>query len=205
MDVVKRNATLTPEVVNRTVGEAVVEITAVDELTGEPVVNGTIELTLPDGTVLTAVTDENGVARFDNVSVPVGVNDFDAKLIENPIYNEADTELTINTEPTEIEPEVINPVVGETEIEIVLKDPVTGDVLANKPVVITLPDGSTINATTDDNGVVRTDVDLPAGENDLVVDFAGDDEYGPSTTPFVVDVVKRNATLTPEVVNRTVN
>ena len=203
VNVVKRNATLTPEVVNRTTGEAVVEITAVDDLTGKPVVNGTIELTLPNGTVLKAITDENGVARFENVDVPVGVNDFDAKLIENPIYNEADTDVTIKTEPTDIKDEVINNIIGDTEIELVLKNPDTGDLLADKEVTVTLPDGKTITKRTDDDGKLRLPLDLPAGENNLVVDFAGDEEYGPSTHPMVVDVVKRNATLTPTVKDNT--
>ena len=204
VNVVKRNATLTPVVKDKVNGKALVEITAIDDLTGEPVVNATVELTLPDGTKMFAKTDKNGVAKFDNVPYGIGVTDFDARLVENPVYNEADTNLSIeySVEP-DIGPEVINPVIGETEVEIVLVDPVTGDRLINKTVVVTLPDGSNVTAVTDENGGLDLPVDLPAGYNELVVYFAGDEEYSPSSTTFPVDVVKRNATLTPTVQDQT--
>jgi hypothetical protein len=102
VDVVKRNATLTPTVRENVNGTAVVDILAIDDLTGKPVVNGTVELTLADGTKVTAITDENGIATFTGVNVPVGETVYDAKLIENPIYNEADTNVTIDNVPKAI-------------------------------------------------------------------------------------------------------
>ena len=297
MDVVVRPSEITAEPGNTTLGNSTVNITLVDPETGEPIPNAPVVITLPDGTEVPAVTDENGTVEVP-VDLPVGTHTLDVSYPGDDTYGPSSTtvDITINPRPSEIEAEVlnntpgnvtisatvtdaetglpvpngpvevyvngtlvgtgevvdgkvtiptnitepgnydfevkylgnenytasednlpvdvesheseiegttINNVVGDTEIEITLKDPDTGDVLANREVTVTLPDGSNKTATTDENGKVRLPLDLPAGENDLVLSFAGDDEYGPSTTPMVVDVVKRNATLNPEVVNRT--
>ena len=202
----KRDAILTPTVKDVINDTSIVEIAAVDSETGKPIINGTIELTLPDGTKVQAITDDEGIATFYNVPVPEKVNDYDAKLIENPVYNEAETNVTIEKEtikPSDIEPEIMNNIVGNTSIRVTLTDPDTGDRLINKPVIVTLPDGTNITGQTDDNGVLELPLDLPAGENELTITFPGDDTYKAATKPLVVDVVKRNATLTPTVVNKT--
>ncbi|MBE6486279.1 MAG: hypothetical protein E7Z85_05515 [Methanosphaera stadtmanae] len=297
VDVVGRPSEITAEPGNETLGNSTVNITLVDPETNEPIPNAPVIITLPDGTNITATTDENGTVEVP-VDLPVGPHTLNVTYPGNETYSPSNTtvDLTINPRPSDIEAEVvnntpgnvtitanvtyaetglpvpngpvevyvngtlvgtgevvdgkvtivtditepgsydfdvrylgnenytssdddvpadvvsreteisgdvINNIIGDTEIEITLKDPVTGDLLANKEVIVTLPDGTNVTAVTGDDGKVRLPLDLPAGPNDLVLTFAGDDEYEASTSPMVVDVVKRNATLTPEVVNRT--
>ena len=130
---------------------------------------------------------------------------FDVEYLGNQNYTSSDdvVDTPVISHPTEIEEQVLDPIIGETEIEIELVDPDTGDKLINKSVIIKLPNGTTINAKTDENGILDLPVDLPAGLNYLTVIFEGDEDYRPSTTPFPVNVVKRNATLTPSILNNT--
>ena len=202
VNVEKRNATLRPIVKSTINGKAQVDIEARDANTGELITSGEIELTLPDGSKVSALLNSEGIATFHDVNVPIGSTDYNATLLENPIYNKADTNLTLsNTHPTKPEPTVVDPVIGETEIVIKLVDPETGDKLINKAIKVVLPDGRIINTTTDDEGIVDLPVDLPAGPNEITIIFEGDDEYNPSTTPFEVNVEKRNATLEPSIVD----
>jgi phosphatidate phosphatase APP1 len=204
VNVTKRNATLKSIIKSIDDGKAQLGIEARDAKTGDLITSGVIELTLPDGTKVTAPLNSEGIATFNDVDAPLGSTDYSATLLENPVYNSADTSVIINnTHPTKPEPEVKDPVIGETEIVIKLVDPETGDILANKPITVVLPDGSTMDITTNDEGIAVIEPDLPAGPNNLTIIFDGDDEYEASTTPFVVNVAKRNATLEPSVSNIT--
>ena len=56
---------------NTTLGNSTVNITLVDPETGEPIPNAPVIITLPDGTEVPAVTDENGTVEVP-VDLPVG-------------------------------------------------------------------------------------------------------------------------------------
>ena len=202
--VVPKEAIIEPQQDDDIIGHTVVSATLRDVETGEVIANQPL-IFMYNGTVVgNGTTDENGVVQIV-VDLPAGDYVLDVLFTGNTKYSSTLQKLpiTINKRSSDIKPDIINNIVEETEISVELTDPATGDLLVNKTVKIVLPNGTEIESHTDENGMLDLPIDLPAGLNNITVYFAGDGWYNASENSFTINVVKRNATLTPTVVNNT--
>jgi phosphatidate phosphatase APP1 len=96
VEVNKRDANINNTVSGNNVGNNTIESVITDSQTGAPVVDAKVVLTLEDGTQIESITDSEGKATF-NVTLVQGTNDFNVTLVENPIYNEALSNISVET------------------------------------------------------------------------------------------------------------
>ena len=84
-----------------------------------------------------------------------------------------------------------------------LVDPVTDEPIPNATIIVTLPDGTEVNGTTDENGTVEIPIDIPVGNNTLNVTYPGNETYNGTNTTVTIDVEPRDSTTTAVVTNNT--
>ena len=202
----KRNATITYSVVNATVGNTTVNITVTDTVTGKPLINGTVNITLPDGThVGSGVTDENGTAII-NITVPITTTEIVVNYTGNITYNENVTTQNINMEQrnSTTSAKVTNNTAGNVTIEVIVTDATTGVNVPNGNVTI-YSDGNIIGNGTVENGKVTVVTDInEIGTYDIVVAYEGNENYtGSSTTLNGEDIVGRESKITVNMTNTT--
>ena len=188
---------------NNTAGNVTIDVTVVDAETGELVPNGSVEILIND-TVIGTGEIEDGKAIIPVDIDEIGIYDIDVRFLGNENYTGSDellSDVEIAGRDATITPEVTNNTVGDTSVAVHLSDTLTDEPISNATIIITLPDGTKILSQTDENGMLELPVDLPAGLNNITVEFAGDGIYNASTSQLTVDVVKRNATLTPTIEN----
>ena len=94
VDVVVRPSEITGEPGNTTLGNSTANITLVDPETGEPIPNAPVIITLPDGTEVPAVTDENGTVEVP-VDLPVGEHTLPVSYPGNETYGPSNTTVDI--------------------------------------------------------------------------------------------------------------
>lgn len=157
---------------------------------GHTLAGQTVTLGLPGGGSYTGTTDANGVVS-DSITAPTAsVNtaytptaSFNGSLPY--LASQGSGTLNVNVVPTTIV------YTGDTSVNagapahlsFVLTDATNGHALANMPVTLTLPDGSTYNTTTDANGVASDTVNAPTSTGSFPVSesFGGQAQYLPST------------------------
>jgi len=139
-----RPSDIEAEVVNNTPGNVTITANVTYAETGLPVPNGPVEVYVNGTLVGTGEVVDGKVTIVTDITEP-GSYDFDVRYLGNENYTSSDDDVPADvvSRETEISGDVINNIIGDTEIEITLKDPVTGDLLANKEVIVTLPDGTT--------------------------------------------------------------
>ena len=158
-------------------------------ITGTAEAGSTVEVTLPDGTKATATADQDG-----NFSVPVsGLNEGDRVSVTatDEAGNKSDaTTATVakagdTTAPTA---PVVNTVkAGDTAV--------TGTAEAGSTVEVTLPDGSKVSATADQDGNFSVPV---SGLNEgATVSVTATDKAGNTSNPTSVTVGKGTDTTAP--------
>ena len=161
-------------------------------ITGEAEPNTDIKITLPDGTVVTGTTDGDGKFVVD---LPTGVELVEGDKVIVVVVDEngntstpTEVIVTDTVKPTAPIVDGINP--GDTTI--------TGEAEPNTDIQITLPDGTVIVGTTDEDG--KFVIDLPAGvelvEDDRVIVVAVD-ENGNTSAPTEVIVTDTVAPAAP--------
>lgn len=116
--------------------------------TGEP--GATVTVTLPDGTEITAVVDDQGnwTATVPTDATPLKPGDVITATQTDPAGNtseEGTTTVVAKPDTTAPDAPIVDPITeGDTEI--------TGEGEPNAEVEITLPDGTTITTTVDEDG-----------------------------------------------------
>ena len=217
VNVTPRESKTTSEITNNTVGNMAIDVEVVDPVTGEPV-TGPVNITIDGEVVGNGTLDDEGKA-----TIPVNVDKkgnytIVVEYLGNDDYNgSTDTLDNIYVKGTDVDVNIVvdNPVVGETEVIVTITDPETGEPIPNAPVVVTLPDGTEVTGTTNDEGTATIPVNLPAGDNDITIDYPGDKTHedkeekitirvkSPSviTVDPVIGIVLDNVTFTANVVD----
>ncbi|MEE9327059.1 MAG: IPTL-CTERM sorting domain-containing protein [Cocleimonas sp.] len=151
---------------------------------GEGLVGVTVELTLPNGTKITKVTDADGKYLFENLQA----GDYAVEVKEDTLPeglqgnntvdpdggNDSKSTLTLGDGESNLDQDFAYfapSSIGDTIWHDINNDGVVGEGegLAGVTVTLTLPDGSTQTTTTDENGSYLF-VDLPEGDFIVTVD-----------------------------------
>ncbi|RAP49376.1 MAG: hypothetical protein BZ138_07745 [Methanosphaera sp. rholeuAM270] len=96
---------------------------------------------------------------------------------------------------------VVDSICGDTKIKINLTS--EGNAIGDTPLVITLPDGSTIETKTGSDGTVTVPLDLPAGENNVKIEYDGGISTKPESKTVTVEVNPLSTTTTISVMDST--
>ena len=192
-------------VINNTAGNVTLDVLVTDAGTGEVVPNGPV-IVLVNGTVVGKGEIVDGKVTIVTDIAEKGIYNIDVVYEGNENYTESNDlleDVEVVSKDSVIISEVTNDTVGNTIIKVTLVDPETNKTIPNAPIIVTLPNGTEINTNTDENGTAIIPVDLPAGENNVTVRYPGNETYNASNSTIPVNVFKRNATLTPGIVNNT--
>ena len=159
-------------------------------ITGTAEAGSTVEVTLPDGSKVSAKADQDG-----NFSVPVsGLKEGDTVSVTatDDAGNKSDaTTATVAKAADTIAPDapVVNPVKAGTTA-------VTGTAEAGSTVEVTLPDGSKVSAKADQDGNFSVPVSgLKEGDT---VSVTATDDAGNTSNPTSVTVGKGTDTIAPD-------
>lgn len=106
---------------------------------------------------------------------------------------------TIEKKSSMINVTTIDEMINNTLVSITVSDEVTGDVITDAPVTITLENGDIISTDTGSTGILKQNLTLPAGINTITVKYTGSDTYHSINTTHSLDVRKlpSKITLTP--------
>jgi 5-hydroxyisourate hydrolase-like protein (transthyretin family) len=155
-------------------------ITVIDEKTGEPVSNATVEVTEPDGTTKTYTTDENGQVtdytekdEYGNYTAEPGDYTYKVTKVPDGYHVTVGEEQTGTVEPgklTELEAKIATDT-GKLTVHVTEKK--SGDDVPDAEVEVEYPDGTKKTFTTDENGEIKdedgNDVIVPTGEYKITV------------------------------------
>ncbi|MFP7492860.1 Ig-like domain-containing protein [Terribacillus saccharophilus] len=158
-------------------------------LSGEAEPNATVVITLPDGSTVEASVGENGNWQADIPAQEPG-NDITVVVIDAAgnvsapgIVSVADSDTEAPAAP------VVDPI---TDADTTL----SGEAEPDATVVITLPDGSTVEAPVDEDG--NWEADIPAQESGEVITVVVTDPAGNIGSPVIVPV-DNSDTLAPDI------
>ena len=195
-----RNTNVTAKVTNNTAGNTTINVTIKDTTTGKPI-NGTVIVTLPNGTNITAKA-ENGSVKVP-VDVPVGNTTVTVTYPGDNQHNATSIQVPVNVTPrdTRVTATVTNSTRGNTTIKVDVKDPTTGKGL-NGNVTVTLPSGTKTSGKLV-NGTVTVPVNMPVGNTTVTVTYPGDKEHKGTTIRVPVNVTPRDTSITARVTNNT--
>ncbi|WP_323736129.1 Ig-like domain repeat protein [Methanosphaera sp. ISO3-F5] len=172
------NATLT----NTTQGNITLEVNVTDDETGVGV-NGTVEVTLPNGTTV-PVTIVDGTATVvldipitNNTGEPLVVK-FPADGVNNETIVNTTNTLSIEKRDSTLTAEVSPKVANKTSVIVEVRDPVTGEPITSGYVNITIGDKLIGRAPVGPDGTVEVMVNIAdKGTYDLNVTFEGDENH----------------------------
>ena len=200
IDVARRDITVTANIPDTTQGDTVVNITAVDSVTKEPI-NGPVVITLPNGV---QVTQElvDGKAQIP-VNIPVGDNTIKITYPGDDMFNKTEISIPVNVKPreSEIKVTVKNSTQGNTTVEVTLSDTETG-LPIDGDVIVTLPDGTNVTAKAV-NGKVIVPVDIPVPGGDVTISYPSDGVHKAGKITIPVKVEPRKSTIKTTISNST--
>ena len=198
INIEKRATTTSATIQNNTIRNTTITVTVTDKTTGQPITNGQIEITNKEtGTLIATSTITNDTVTIP-VNLPAGTYNLTIKYLENTNYTESqDTLDNINIEKreTSISIQTLNDTIDDTRINITIKDPVTGEVITNAPITITLPNGETINTHTGTGTITQT-LNLPAGNQTITITYNGNNQYNSTTSTHTINVKKLPSKIT---------
>ena len=206
VEIVGRDATITPTVTNNTFANTSVVVNLVDTVTGEPISNADIIVTLPDGTNITTVTDNEGAVEI-SVDLPVGDSNITVTYPGDDTYNAINTSIliTVDSRDSTTNAIVSDNVAGDVMVKVEVTDAVTGMPVPNGPVEIVV-DGTVVGRGEITDGEVTIPVDIiESGVYDIEVHYLGNVNYTASNkTLSDVTIVGSESNVTVEQGNTTV-
>ena len=153
VNVAPRASTTTAVVTNKTIRNTTLQVTVTDSQTGNPVTRGSITVidSATGETVATAqLTDENPVTITTNIDA-AGAYNLEVLFNNNVNYTPSSTTIEnviVSKRASQTQITIASDVYEDSKITIKVTDPVTDTPITNAQVTITLPNGSTIPATT---------------------------------------------------------
>ena len=175
----------------------------------DALVNKTITLSIGN-VILSNVTDEKGVARFDidlaggnytAVSIFAGDVQYGFKSTQNSIIVKTKQAKIVSTKTVSV---LLTAIKKGYYYKITLKD-ASGKVLANKKVKITF-NGKTYTKTTNSKGLIKFKLSATkVGNKKLTMKFAGDENYTAVTSTATIKITKEATKLTVPAASFNVN
>ena len=191
VNVQKTPTTTTITVINNTAGNVRVTGTVKDKY-GRNVNEGII--TIKNGnTNVGAGKVTNGAYTITTNMASKGTYTLKAEFAEtnNYLSSSSTTTVTVNPKTPTLTVQPMGTNVGNTSIIATLKDP-EGKPIGNAPVTVTLPNGTKITGTTNNNGVLNIPIDLREGNNNLTINYPGNATYNPVTAKTNMKVSKND-------------
>jgi len=200
INVTRRESKTTGTIANNTAGNVTVDVVVVDAQTSEPI-TGQVNLIVADEIVGTGNLSDDGRASIPADIDVKGNYTIIVEYMENDdYYGSSDTLDDVTVVGKEAD---MNVTAQNTTLNVTLKDNETAKPLPDAHIIVTLPDGTTVNGTTDENGTAIIPVDLEPGVNNLTVTYPGDDEYD-SQEENITIIIKSYSTVTVDPVIGTV-
>lgn len=207
-NVIKRASQTTITVDNNVYEDTSITITVRDPVTGTPIANAPVTITLPNGQTINRLTDTDGNINV-NLDLPVGHNTITATYTGNEEYNTSTTTQTINVvkRASNTTATVTNATIRNTTVNVTVTDNITHEPVTSGEIIIKdtntdeIVGRGTLNGT--NNILIYTNIDSK-GTYNLLVEYQGNDYYNSSTyTLSEVTVSGREATIETNVNNQT--
>ncbi|RAP53398.1 MAG: hypothetical protein BZ138_01120, partial [Methanosphaera sp. rholeuAM270] len=205
INVEQRNSTSVAAVTNNTAGNMTVVVNVTDTTTGANVPNGPVEV-YANGNLVGNATIADGRATVVTNITANGTYDIVVKYLGNENYTDSSYsvgDVLVVGRESNITAVMTNNTYGNTTVNVTVKDPVTDEPIGNATVVVTLPNGTEVNGTTDKDGNVEIPVDLPVGNNEIIVTYPGNETYNSTTIPIHVNVEPRESVTDASIINNT--
>lgn len=206
--VTQGQSTTTAIVTNASVRNVTVNVTVTDKTSGAIIPNGQVEILDNNGnTVGTGNIDSTGKATITTTINSKDITELTVNYLGNTNYTGSTytiNDLVVVGRLSDIELTEENLTYGNISLNITVKDPVTDTPIPNAPIKITYPNGTIVETTTDSNGNITINPDLPVGTNTVTVEFTGNDDYNTTTEDYTFSVTMRESSTIATVTNATV-
>ena len=210
INIKQRQSQINATITNNTIRNTTISATITDKTTGNPVTSGTVNVidATNDNIIATATLNgSNTVTLTTNIDT-MGTYNLKVEYAGNTNYTPSTTTLedvNVVKRESKIEAQVNNNTQGDTSITITLTDPITDTPITNMPITITLPNGTTIDAVTDENGSATITPDLPVGENTITIIYPVNDEYNTTSITETINITPRQSITIATLNNNTLS
>ncbi|OED30415.1 hypothetical protein [Methanosphaera sp. WGK6] len=184
INVTGRESTISTTVTNNTAGNVTLNINVVDTTTQNTITEGNIVIRDANGNILY----NNNLNESSNVYLKdittIGEYPIDVIFEGNTNHNSSNTNtsITVTGRDVTIDFNIQNNIIGNTTVNITLTDTTTGQTIPYAQIIITLPNGTSINRTTNENGTVITRLPIPLGNNNITITYNGNNIYNATKT-----------------------
>ncbi|WP_323736130.1 Ig-like domain repeat protein [Methanosphaera sp. ISO3-F5] len=203
ISITQRNSTVEATVTNPVANKTEVTVKVVDPVTGEPITNGDVVVTIGEEEVGRLPVGQDGT-----VVVPLNITDkgtynFNVTFTGNENYTEFTQEIKgieILGSESEFNVSVTNATQGNVTIKVDLVDPVTGEKLPVDAVNVTVGT-ETVEVRVNPDGTINVPLDV--GPNDITISYPGNNTYNGTSKTVHVDVDTRAMNVVANVTNMT--
>ncbi|OED30098.1 S-layer family protein, partial [Methanosphaera sp. WGK6] len=207
VSVVGRESEVIASVLNNTVGNTTIEINLHDFVTGEPIYNADVTITLPNGTEIVAITGTDGKVNV-TMNLSVGENTIIVKFNGDETYNASSTTVDISSvkRDSSTSANIVNNTAGNVTVNVTVVDAITGEMIVSGNVSVIDNNGNIIGngSIVDGNAIIVTNI-TQTGDYTLNVSYNGNEEYmGSSTILNDVNVIGRDTNIDVVITNNTV-
>ena len=209
INTVQRPSMITATITNNTIQNTTINATVYDKTTGSPVTSGDVVVidTSNNQIIATGTLNGNNTITLTTTIDTSGEYNLRVEYNGNTNYTPASTTLEdvkVTKRESRLNVTINNATQNDTQINITLRDPATDTPIPNQPITVTLPNGTTIEATTDENGTIIITPDLPVGENNITITYPGDDTYNTTTINHTINITQRQSLTTARLDNNTI-
>ncbi|MBR3214804.1 MAG: Ig-like domain repeat protein [Methanosphaera sp.] len=208
INVAQRPSAITANITNNTIRNTTVTVAVNDKTTGTPITSGDIQITDANDEIIATgtLTESNTITLTTNIDTS-GVYTLRVEYLGNTNYTASSTTLedvSVTKRESQLNTTLNNATKNDTQITITLHDPATDTPIANAPVTVSLPNGTTIEAVTDENGTAIITPDLPVGENTITITYPGNEEYNTTTITETINITQRESLTIATLNNNTI-
>ena len=200
VNVQQRPSTTSALVTNNTLGNTIIQVKVRDAATGKAITSGTVTIVNAANNAVLAT----GTLNADNINLTAdittsGTYNLIVRYNGNTNYTPSQTTLndvTIEKRLATITITTNNNTIGNTQLNITVKDSTTGQTITNAPIKITLPNNEEINTHTGPTGTITIPINIASGQNTITITYTGSNTYQPTSTTHNIDVNKLPSKIT---------